>query len=279
MDPRYHKWRKDRGESYFIKGWSIIPRINTPLLFEPGTSWAYGTGLDWAGILVSRLNNLSLEAYMQKYVWAPLGIKNITFHQENHEEVRKNLVKMSIRKGLANPIFGFPERNNEKVDWTDDLLYDIPIADEYGGEGAIGSATDYFKILQSILADDGKLLTSETIDEMFSPQLSEGGVKALDEYNNLPFYQGGGFASVQNGAKVDWGLGGELFLEDYFTGRKKGTLTWSGMTNLQWTIDRKAGICAFYASNLLPFGDFPSGDMQVKFEKEMYARAEKGSKL
>jgi CubicO group peptidase (beta-lactamase class C family) len=279
MDPRYIKWRTLRGEDFFIKGWSIIPRINTPLLFEPGTSWAYGTGLGWAGILISRLNNMSLEAYMQKYIWTPLGIKNVTFHQENNEEVRKNLVKMSIRRGLENPIFGFPVRSEEKVEWTNEKLYDVPIADEYGGEGAIGSATEYFKILRSILADDGVLLRSETIDEMFTPQLSEGGVKALDDYIALPFYQGGGFASVQNGTKVSWGLGGMLFLEDYFTGRKKGTLTWSGMPNLQWTIDRDAEICALYAGNVLPFGDFASGDIQVKFEKEIYARAAKTSRL
>jgi CubicO group peptidase (beta-lactamase class C family) len=277
MDPRYIKWRTLRGENYFIKGWSIIPRINTPLLFEPGTSWAYGTGLDWAGILVSRLNNMSLEAYMQKYIWNPLEIKNITFHQENNEEVRKNLVKMSARKGLKNPVFSLPVRSDEKVEWTDEQLYDVPIADEYGGEGAIGSATEYFKILQSILADDGALLRSETIDEMFTPQLSEGSVKALEDFN--AFYQSGAFASVQNGTKVSWGLGGMLFLEDYFTGRKKGTLTWSGLPNLQWTIDREAGFCALYAGNVLPFGDFASGDMQIKFEKEMYARAAKTSRL
>ena len=84
---------------------------------------------------------------------------------------------------------------------------------------------------------------------------------------------------MQNGTKVTWGLGGLLFLEDYFTGRKRGTLTWSGMANLQWTIDREAGICALYAGNMLPFGDFASGDMQIKFEKEMYARAVKRSML
>ena len=279
MHPHYIQWRAQRGEPSPIKGWSIIPRINTPLLFEPGTSWAYGTGLDWAGILVSRFNNMSLEEYMKKYIWKPLEIKNITFHQESNEDVRKNLVKLSVRKGIENPVFSLPARNEEKVEWTDETIYDDPVADEYGGEGAIGSAAEYFRILQSILADDGRLLESETIEEMFEPQLSEGGVKAMDEYIALPFYQGGGFASVQNGAKVDWGLGGQLFVDDYFTGRKKRTLTWSGMTNLQWTIDREAGICAFYASNVVPFGDFPSGDMQVLFEKEMYARAAKSSSL
>jgi hypothetical protein len=115
-------------------------------------------------------------------------------------------------------------------------LYDIPIADEYGGEGAIGSAVEYMKILHSIVADDGVLLRSETIEEMFTPQLSEGGVKAIDEYIALPFYQGGAFASVKFGTKVNWGLGGLLFLDGYFTRRKKGTLTWSGMPKLLWTI-------------------------------------------
>jgi len=217
---------------------------------------------------------------MKKYIWGPLGIRNITFHQEGNEDVTRNLVKMSVRKGIENPILGLPVRNEEMVEWTDHILYDIPIKDEFGGEGAIGSPVEYVKILQSIIADDGALLKSETIDEMFVPQLSEGGVKALDEYIELPFYQGGAFASVKVGTKVSWGLGGLLFLEDYEeTGRRKGTLTWSGMPNLMWTINREAGLCALYAGNLLPFGDFASGDMQMRFEREMYARLRKNSRL
>jgi hypothetical protein len=70
------KWRTLYGEG-FRKGWSMIPRTTTLLLLEPGTS-IYNPGLDWPGLLVSGLNNLSLEQYRQKYLWSSMGIKIIT---------------------------------------------------------------------------------------------------------------------------------------------------------------------------------------------------------
>jgi hypothetical protein len=57
------------------------------------------------------------------------------------------------------------------------------------------------------------------------------------------------------GTKVSRGLGGLLFLEDYETGKRRGTLTWSGLPNLLWTIDREAGLCAMYPVNVVPLGD------------------------
>jgi CubicO group peptidase (beta-lactamase class C family) len=251
----------------------MLKRITVPLLFEPGTSWEYGYSLEWAGLLVMRLNNMSLEAYMQKYLWDPLGIKNITFHLELKPDVRKNLVKMSkrgtqpLRDISATPI-------DEKVEWTDEALYEDPIADEFGGAGAIGSAVEYMKILHSICADDGKLLMSETIDEMFTPQLSPEAQKAFANFGDF-LAQTEAFSSHKPGTEVNYGLGGLLILSDKETGVKSGTLSWSGLPNLLWTIDRESGLSLFYASNVCPFGDHKSHKMQQLFEKEMYARASK----
>lgn len=94
----------------------MIKRISKPLLFEPGTSWAYGCSTDWAGVLVMRLNDMPLEAYMEKNIWDPLGIKNITFHQELKPEVRKNLVTMTKRGNQKIVAVAIP--TNEKVQWT-----------------------------------------------------------------------------------------------------------------------------------------------------------------
>lgn len=270
MNPLITRWHTSRGKEAGQKGDPIIKRITIPLLFEPGTSWEYGYGIDWAGVLVMRLNKMSLEAYMQKYLWDPLGIKHITFHQELKPEVRKSLVKMSMRgkqgmRGLAMP-------TEEKVEWTDELLYEDPWVDEFGGAGAIGSAIEYMKILHSICSDDGKLLMSETIDEMFTPQLGVESQKALASF--IAFLGDSEmFTSQEPGTQVSYGLGGLLVLSDKETGVKSGTLSWSGLPNLLWTIDRGSGLSLFYASNLVPFGDQKSHKMQQIFEKEMYARA------
>ena len=81
MTPDLLKWRKDKGQQPGSRGLSRADRLDLPLLFEPGTSWIYGMSIDYAGVLVSRLSNLTLEEYVQKNILDVLGIKNITFHQ------------------------------------------------------------------------------------------------------------------------------------------------------------------------------------------------------
>lgn len=46
---------------------------------QPGTKFQYGVGMDWAGVLVERVSQMSLEKYFQKYILRPIGIDNITF--------------------------------------------------------------------------------------------------------------------------------------------------------------------------------------------------------
>lgn len=207
---------------------------------------------------------------MQKYIWDPLGIQNITFHQELKPAVKQNLVKMTTRgnqriMGIASPI-------DDKVAWTDEIIYKDPTVDEAGGSGAIGSAVEFIKILNSICANDGKLLTSKMIDEMFTPQLGADSKLALE---NFAFHaiQPGMFSSHQPGTKLNHGLGGVLILNDKDSGMKSGTLCWSGLPNLLWSIDRESGLSLFYASNLVPFGDYSSHKMNQLFEREMYSRA------
>jgi CubicO group peptidase (beta-lactamase class C family) len=192
-------------------GDAILKRITLPLLFEPGTSWVYGYGTDWAGVLVMRLNNMSLESYMQKHLWDPLGIKNITFHQVLKPDVRKNLVKMSTRG--KQPLHGQALPTEDKVEWTNEMLFEDNGVDEFGGDGCTGSATEYIKILHSIAQDDGKLLMSETIDEMFTPQLGAESQKSFAEFfawlSATEMFQ-----SQEAGTELNYGLGGLLILSD-----------------------------------------------------------------
>jgi CubicO group peptidase (beta-lactamase class C family) len=225
--------------------------ISLPLLYEPGTSWCYGVSLDWVGLLVARLNNTSLESYMEKYIWSPLGIRNITFHQEQKPDVAKNLAKLTIRTGTPNPHRGVPVRNHSaKVDWTDELLYATPTTEEVGGAGAIGNPLEYMKILTSLLAPSCPILKRETIDLMFTPQFApgSGSLTAYEAFLKLPLYAGA-FASQPPGTKVNWGLGGMLVLQDFEYGKKKGTMSWSGLPNLLWTVDREVGKSALYFIN------------------------------
>ncbi|KAH8424224.1 serine hydrolase domain-containing protein [Aspergillus melleus] len=252
----------------------ILEKIDVPLLFEPGEGWEYGYSMDWTGTLISRLNNMSLDAYVQKHVAEPLGIKDMTFHLEKNDLVRSNLADFNLREG-GNSQYGTPADPNGSISWMPGHLYADTVVDEYGGWGIYTSGPSFLKVLASILRDDGKLLRSETIDSMFKQQLSSDSKDMLKTTLSVPEvnnYLGGTPLGLEKG----YGLGGLLMLEDSSaSGNNAGTMRWSGMPNLFWWIDRTAGLCGLYASQIMPTGDPRSVEWGTTFMKEMYTRLKK----
>lgn len=51
--------------------------------------------------------------------------------------------------------------------------------DDIGGGGAFAWPTDYMKAMRSLLANDGKLLKRETVDQLFEPHLNDYSQKVL----------------------------------------------------------------------------------------------------
>ena len=160
--PILAKYRETQGQRPG-KGKTVQEKYLFPLLFEPGTSWAYGSSTDWAGVVVERVNrDISLEEYMKAHIWEPLGIKDMTFHLEKREDLRQKFLHMSQR----DPTTG-------KAIFTAQKTWDDPVPVAFGGAGVYASMPDYMKALHSILKDDQKLLKPESIDELFRPQLGE----------------------------------------------------------------------------------------------------------
>lgn len=157
----------------------------------------------------------------------------------------------------------------------------------------------YIKILHSLLVNDGKLLRGETVDTfLFEPQLSASSRESLQglfshiepgQESGAPPYVGT-FAQV----RYDYSLGGLLSLEDVDSAglrwRRKGYLCWSGLPNIFWVcpllnilimkyeridsvhqfIDRQAGLCGVFGTQVLPNADEQVREVIVGFEKAMY---------
>lgn len=118
----------------------------------------------------------------------------------------------------------------------------------FGGQGGYASAQGYIAILQSLLADDGKLLKSESIRSMSQPQLEKNAKESFTSALHGPF---GSFMSQNtSGINRDFGLGGLLVGDEEDGGFGKGTLTWGGGCNSAWFIDRTNGVCGFASLQL-----------------------------
>jgi CubicO group peptidase (beta-lactamase class C family) len=204
-------------------GATVEERFGYPLLFEPGTSWEYGTGIDWAGQLVERVTGQDLETYMQEHIWTPLGIRKITFWPSSNTEMQAERVQMTIRDGASGHLVPL-----QRPFLTEG------VTECFGGQGAYAAIDDFLKVLRSILTDDEKLLKKTTTAMMFQSQLSPASRESLRKHvhscGSVPAFIG----IFDNSRTYDFGLGGMLAVDGEPSGRKRGTLFWSGKPNCFW---------------------------------------------
>lgn len=238
---------------------TILQRFDAPMIYEPGESWMYSTGLDWTGVLIHRLTGLDLEGWMKKHTFPPLGIKGITFWPSKDPTLKDKIPVLTVRGG-----------DGKLVENTADHL-NTHSTDCFGGHGAYAQLGDYIKVLHSLLANDSKLLQPATVDAMFTPQLGEGSAAGLNGFVQafsamLP-------GEVAEGIPAQHGLGGALWMEDDAGRRRKGTMQWGGLVNPFWAIDREAGIALTFGTQVLPPGDPGCKEMTGIFERAVYKMA------
>ncbi len=225
LHPLLTKWRASRGELPWTAP-TLEERCNSPLMFEPGTSWMYGCGLDWAGKLVERATGESLETFMMKNIWSPLGIKDITFWPKQRLDMQHRMADLSSwtnrdGSGKAVPLTTFSIVNGS--------------VDCLGGGGASATAQDFMTLLKVILREDDRLLKKESYDELFLPQLSEESERALHDVlasSQYMWEELGGFIPLDS--RISHGLGGILSRDSFEDWMGANTLHWQGMPNLSW---------------------------------------------
>lgn len=267
--PPLLQWRQSRGEEWQSMHSPISECFVHPLIFEPGSGFAYGPGLDVAGLMVARANECTLETYMRRNVFDILGMHDTSFHV-SHNNIRERLMPVSVRpapnesladSGLSKSIVKQP----------------VDAKDDYGGAGLFGTAEDYLKLLKSILCDDGKLLTSQSVELMFTSSLSATSKASLHIGLSVPdmakwMIPGEPVVGAPGAGDWDHGLGGLKGLHENDDGFEPLWLQWVGGPNLKWWIDRKGGTCGIFATQLWPMGEAKSAHLQKLFQKEMVKR-------
>ena len=229
MSPLLVKWRASRGEECQPGGPKIEDRFLYPLVYEPGSSWTYGPSIEWTGRIVERVNGgVSLEKYMQKNIWQPLGITDMTFFLQQRPDMLERRADLSDRAGDG----------SGKLVYADAQYWHEDYEDCFGGMGLFTTPAEFMKIMHSLVLDDGKLLKPETVELMFQPQLTENSRESLMKFYNDPRTNEMMGSLAPPGLEKDHALGGLLFMENIpdIKRRRKGTMTWSGLPNVFWVI-------------------------------------------
>ncbi len=224
----------------------------TPLMFEPGTRWQYGYGLDWTGQLVEAVSGLTLEQYFRKNIFDPLGMKDTGFILSPQKFDR--IVSRYQRQ---------PDGSLKQDPRTPP---DPPKAFN-GGGGLYSTTGDYVRFMQMILKRGQGILQPKTVDMMASNQVGQIAAGRLKSYqpersSDVDFHPG--FTD-----KYTYG-----FLMNpvaYEGGRSAGSLAWAGIANTFYWIDLKRGLCAVVMMQFLPFVDKEAVGLLRDFEKAVYS--------
>lgn len=228
------------------------------LIRAPGEGWQYGASLDWAGQLIERVSGKGLDSYMAQRIFKPLRMHSTAFFPEVPRQAAGHEIVISNR--MANGSLALMPRE-AALPPTQEMLS--------GGAGLTSTARDYGVFLSALLR--GTLVGRKTLDEMFSPQLTDAQREHLAKDPNTG---GGSMIGIPQGTPISHGLGGVMNLVDIPGKRMAGSMSWGGASNPRWWVDRKSGVACVLFVNHMPWGDQVVIDLWNELERSVYEALE-----
>jgi len=233
--------------------------LEVPLMFDPGTRWEYGTGIDWAGLMVEAVSGMTLGEHFSRHLTGPLGMQDTAFTPTPAMSERMTVIYQRQADGSL-------------------ALPDAPPADplpepefEMGGGGLLSTARDYARFMRMILnqgeLDGVRVLAADTVQQMASNQMGDLRVQLLKSAEPLLTND----AEFFPGSPKSWGLSFQINEQAEDTGRAAGTLMWAGLGNCYFWIDPSNDIAGLMLTQLFPFADHKSLALLHAIESAVYA--------
>lgn len=230
-----------------------LAALNAPLGFDPGERWEYGIGIDWAGRMAEAVSGgLNLEQYMQRHIFAPLGMRDTSF--DPRPEWASRTVTVHARQANGSPV---PTESPPPP--ADREFYP-------GGGGLLSTAPDYITFLRALLAGGGGLVKPETVTLMAQNHIGALNVRKLTSYNPASSND----AEFFPGMDKKWGLTFLINTEDTPSGRSAGSLAWAGINNTYFWLDLKKRVTGVIMTQILPFADPTVLGLLDRFEAAIY---------
>ncbi|OJJ45037.1 hypothetical protein ASPZODRAFT_160532 [Penicilliopsis zonata CBS 506.65] len=254
--PGLTRWARQNGKtnSTFDSDFEVMKTY--PLVFEPGEGWLYGSGIDWAGELVARINHTTLEEFLRTNLWEPLGMASTTFHPE-------------LCPGMMDRIVPMYERTDDQGLTPRETLSRIPARHDCGGHGVWSTPEDWGRFMGMMLAEGAPVLSAASMDEIFRPQTTD--VPELHALLSGPLRASLLSTIAMESSNIEIALGGPVYMEDIPGKRSAGTLQWAGRPNIFWWIDRTKGVAATTFAQVISPADTRFAALTSALETAVYA--------
>ena len=261
----YRLW--DAEALHYLRAIEVVPVVErgalprTPLMFDPGARWQYGTSIDWVGRIVETVSGERLDVYFHNHILGPLGMADTGFVASPSQRARQASTHRRKPDGSL-----MAERLQKQATPTTFL----------GGGGLYSTAPDYLTLIRMLLHQGSfngvRILRAESVALMGQNQIGDieaGILKTTNPAlsNNIDFFPG---------IALRWGLGHMINLEPGPDGRSGGSLTWAGLLNTYYWIDPTKRVAAVFMTQVLPFADRLVLSLYNQFERGIYSAVNRG---
>lgn len=202
-----------------------------PLICEPGTRWVYSLAHDVLGGLVETVSGERYGAYLQRHLFEPLEIRDMTLTPDAAQRAR---LSAQYQADAA---------TGRIVPWEEPSPYRLTEAYESGGAGLYCTVNAYSLFAQALAnggvgATGNRILTSESIDLMRRNWLDE---RMLRDFA----------ATGKTG--YGYGLGVRTLMDASAARSPVGEFGWDGAAGAYVLIDPENRLSLFVAEHVLGF--------------------------
>jgi len=245
MSAIYNKANIPSGLGYFDA--NLVDRMTAlgklPLAHQPGEKFTYGLNSDVLGAVVEIISGMSLEAYFNKFIFEPMGMKDTYF---NVPATKANRMPTVYTENDKKEIIEWPE-NFRKINSNYPLKAKTYFS---GGAGLSSTAFDY-AIFLDMLLNKGKynghqILSPRTVEVMLGHQLDFQ--KEGEDYFSLGF-------SVTSAKSAERNL------------RSAGSFSWGGYYGTNYWADPKENLIVLIMTQHTPNSH---DDLKGKIENIIY---------
>jgi len=233
----------------------------TPLMFDPGERWQYGTSIDWVGRIVEAVSGEALDVYFRRHILGPLAMNDTAFVLSPGQRAREASVH---RHGAGGSLAAEPmEKSSTRRSFS-------------GGGGIYSTAPDFLTLLRALLRGGAlggvRILRPDTVALMGQNQIGPVEVGVLKTTN--PAFSND--VDFWPGISRKWGFGHMINMQPVAGGRSAGSLTWGGLFNTYYWIDPARRVAAVFMTQVLPFADTRALRLYGQFERGIYAVTKAG---
>ena len=219
----------------------FVSRVTAlPLVYQPASTFEYSTSFEMLGVIIERVTQQRLGAYLKQAIWDPLGMKDTTFQVPDSQRHR-------LVHGFANdPLTGKPQ-----------VIH--PVAKnptfDCGGGCALSTVPDYLLFAQMLLngghLKNQRVLGSGMVELMTSNHLDSSIANRVGQVE--PHRAGYGFGlgvAVRTQAGVA-AIPGHV-----------GEYSWNGAYGTGFFVDPKANL-------VVVFGTAAPGDLRKYYREQI----------